>query len=76
MPPFFNRGFGRKHPAPNAERIPPGQYETVDWPVLTAGPTPRPALSSWTFSLDGLVESPTKWFLGAIYQFTSAVIYE
>lgn len=61
MPSFFNPGFGRKRPSPNAERIPPGQYETRDWPVLTAGPTPRPPLSSWTFSLDGLVESPIKW---------------
>ncbi|GAB2591241.1 sulfite oxidase-like oxidoreductase [Spirosoma areae] len=61
MPSFFNPGFGRKHPAPNAERIPPGQYETPDWPVLTAGPTPRPLLSAWTFSLDGLVDSTVKW---------------
>lgn len=61
MASFFNRGFGRKRLALNADRIPPGQYETHDWPVLTAGPTPRPPLSTWTFSLDGLVESPVQW---------------
>lgn len=61
MPSFFNPGFGRKRPAVHAERIPPGQYETHDWPVLTAGPTPRIPLANWTFSLDGLVESPVKW---------------
>lgn len=61
MASFFNRGFGRKRSELNADRIPPGQYETHDWPVLTAGPTPRPPLSNWMFSLDGLVESPAQW---------------
>ncbi|GAB3220429.1 sulfite oxidase-like oxidoreductase [Spirosoma arcticum] len=61
MASFFNRGFGRKHSDLNADRIPPGQYETNDWPVLTAGPTPRLPLATWTFSLDGLVESPVQW---------------
>ena len=58
---FFNKGFGRKHQASNPDRIPPGQYETRDFPVLTAGPTPRIPLTTWTFALDGLVESPKKW---------------
>jgi DMSO/TMAO reductase YedYZ molybdopterin-dependent catalytic subunit len=61
MASFFNRGFGRKRSNLNADRIPPGQYETHDWPVLTAGPTPQPPLTTWTFSLDGLIESPVQW---------------
>ncbi len=61
MAAFFNPGFGSKRKASNSDRIPPGQYETDDFPVLTAGPTPRIPLDTWTFSLDGLVESPQHW---------------
>ncbi len=61
MAEFINRGFGRKRESSRSERIPPGQYETPDFPVLTAGPTPRIPLSDWTFALDGLVESPIQW---------------
>lgn len=58
---FFNKGFQGKRRAQQSERIPPGQYLTDDFPVLTAGPTPRIALDQWTFSLDGLVETPKHW---------------
>lgn len=58
---FINKGFGRKRDTGNSERIPPGQYQTRDFPVVTAGPTPGIPLNSWTFSLNGLVESPQQW---------------
>ncbi|GAB3891710.1 molybdopterin-dependent oxidoreductase [Spirosoma agri] len=58
---FFNKGFGRKRESVSSERIPPGQYETRDFPVLTAGPTPRIPLTTWTFTLEGLVERPIQW---------------
>lgn len=61
MASFFNKGFGPKRESKNSERIPPGQYETRDFPVLTAGPTPRIPLHTWTFALAGLVESPQQW---------------
>ncbi|MEO6445417.1 MAG: sulfite oxidase-like oxidoreductase, partial [Gemmatimonadaceae bacterium] len=32
-------------------RIPPGQHEVFDFPVLSAGPTPRIALEDWSFTL-------------------------
>jgi DMSO/TMAO reductase YedYZ molybdopterin-dependent catalytic subunit len=32
-------------------RLPPGQYVTDDFPVLSAGPTPSISLDDWTFSL-------------------------
>ena len=32
-------------------RIPPGQYVTTDFPVLSAGPTPQIRLEEWTFGL-------------------------
>jgi DMSO/TMAO reductase YedYZ molybdopterin-dependent catalytic subunit len=31
--------------------VPPGQYVTEDFPVLSAGPTPHARLSEWTFSV-------------------------
>lgn len=61
MAALFNRGFGRKRETLHNERIPPGQYETHDFPVLSAGPTPRISLADWAFTLDGLVEAPAKW---------------
>jgi DMSO/TMAO reductase YedYZ molybdopterin-dependent catalytic subunit len=31
--------------------VPPGQYVTEDFPVLSAGPTPHTPLDRWTFSV-------------------------
>ena len=36
----------------NPARVPPGQSVTEKFPVLTAGPTPRTALTDWSLSLD------------------------
>ncbi|MDO7846413.1 sulfite oxidase-like oxidoreductase [Hymenobacter sp. M29] len=59
--PFINKGFHAKRPTDGAHKLPPGQYETPDFPVLTAGPTPRIPLVNWEFRLEGLVENPVKW---------------
>ena len=59
--PFVNKGFRAKRPTDGPHKLPPGQYETQDFPVLTAGPTPRIALVNWEFRIEGLVESPMKW---------------
>jgi DMSO/TMAO reductase YedYZ molybdopterin-dependent catalytic subunit len=61
MAPLINQGFGRRRASAHDERIPPGQYETRDFPVLSAGPTPRVPLAEWTFALEGLVETPVQW---------------
>ena len=46
-----SRGFhGRREPA-TAERLPPGQYLTRDYPVLSAGPTPHVPLDRWEFTV-------------------------
>ena len=46
------RGFtGKRRSDLAAERVPPGQYVTDDFPVLSAGPTPRTSLDRWSFSL-------------------------
>jgi DMSO/TMAO reductase YedYZ molybdopterin-dependent catalytic subunit len=61
MPPI-SRGFrGRRQPADDAARLPPGQYLTPDFPVLSAGPTPRTPLSEWTFTIDGAVDQQVSW---------------
>ncbi|HEY8021236.1 MAG TPA: sulfite oxidase-like oxidoreductase, partial [Thermoanaerobaculia bacterium] len=36
-------------------RVPPGQYVTEKWPVLTYGETPRIAPADWSFRISGLV---------------------
>jgi DMSO/TMAO reductase YedYZ molybdopterin-dependent catalytic subunit len=46
-----SRGFrGRRREAP-PDRLPPGQYETDGFPVLSAGPTPHTPLDRWTFTV-------------------------
>ncbi|MGI9006398.1 MAG: molybdopterin-dependent oxidoreductase [Streptosporangiaceae bacterium] len=49
----MSRGFhGRRRDAGAAPgRVPPGQYVTEDFPVLSAGPTPHIALPEWSFSV-------------------------
>ncbi|MFC8730845.1 molybdopterin-dependent oxidoreductase [Luteimicrobium sp. NPDC057192] len=34
-------------PRPTGVALPPGQYQVTDFPVLSAGPTPRVPLESW-----------------------------
>ena len=46
------RGFsGRRPTSEAAARLPPGQYETHDFPVLSLGPTPDVDLATWTFTI-------------------------
>ncbi len=59
---FISRGFsGRRQQPETAGRVPPGQYLVRDFPVLSAGPTPRTPLDQWTFSVEGLVREPAVW---------------
>lgn len=39
-------------------RVPPGQYLTDGFPVLTVGPNPHHDLANWDFSVFGHVENP------------------
>ncbi len=49
---MVTRGFtGRRPTRPDAERLPPGQYLTEDFPVLQLGPTPKIDLARWRFTL-------------------------
>jgi DMSO/TMAO reductase YedYZ molybdopterin-dependent catalytic subunit len=59
---FTSPGFhGRPREQGVGGRIPPGQYVVRDFPVLSAGPTPRTALTDWTFSITGEIDAPRKW---------------
>jgi DMSO/TMAO reductase YedYZ molybdopterin-dependent catalytic subunit len=59
---FISRGFMGKRREPDAEkRLPPGQYVTPGFPVLSAGPTPHTPLDQWTFEINGLVRRPVRW---------------
>ena len=41
--------------------MPPGQYWTADFPVLSAGPTPHTPLDEWSFLINGVVDAPVSW---------------
>ena len=60
---FISRGFrGRRREDPAlAGRVPTGQYVTRDFPVLSAGPTPRTPLAEWDFAITGAVEPAKRW---------------
>jgi DMSO/TMAO reductase YedYZ molybdopterin-dependent catalytic subunit len=58
---IISRGFHGRRPAGDPTRIPPGQYLTADFPVLSAGPTPRTPLAQWSFTIRGAVDKPTAW---------------
>jgi DMSO/TMAO reductase YedYZ molybdopterin-dependent catalytic subunit len=57
-----SRGFhGRRRSDVDPARVPPGQYVTPDFPVLSAGPTPHTPLAEWTFQIRGAVDEPVSW---------------
>jgi DMSO/TMAO reductase YedYZ molybdopterin-dependent catalytic subunit len=58
----ISRGFGgRRRAEVDPSRVPPGQYVVRDFPVLSAGPTPRTPLAQWTFTIDGAVDTEASW---------------
>jgi DMSO/TMAO reductase YedYZ molybdopterin-dependent catalytic subunit len=57
-----SRGFkGRRPAAGTASRLPPGQYETRDFPVLSAGPTPAVPLAGWSLRLTDPRGASVRW---------------
>jgi DMSO/TMAO reductase YedYZ molybdopterin-dependent catalytic subunit len=48
----ISRGFrSTRQEQASKNRLPPGQYVTTDFPVLSAGPTPQIKVVDWTFAL-------------------------
>lgn len=59
---FISRGFrGKRRDTASSSRVPPGQHVVGDFPVLSAGPTPRPDLARWSFIINGEVDTPRTW---------------
>ena len=59
---IVSRGFrGRRQNVETSGRVPPGQYATSDFPVLSAGPTPHTPLSQWSFEITGEVTESRSW---------------
>ncbi|KNY04729.1 sulfite oxidase-like oxidoreductase [Microbacterium sp. GCS4] len=56
----ISRGFGGRR-RESDPALPPGQYLTADFPVLSAGPTPRIATSEWSFSIRDEGGALTSW---------------
>jgi DMSO/TMAO reductase YedYZ molybdopterin-dependent catalytic subunit len=56
-----SRGFHGRRTDADPSRVPPGQYVTHDFPVLSAGPTPHTPLDEWSFSIRGAVGQPRSW---------------
>lgn len=47
--------------APGQARLPPGQRETMDWPVLDLGVQPDLNETEWSLSVAGAIENPLRW---------------
>jgi DMSO/TMAO reductase YedYZ molybdopterin-dependent catalytic subunit len=59
----ISRGFHgrRSKEAVTPGRVPPGQYVTNDFPVLSAGPTPHTPTEAWTFAIRQAGELVKSW---------------
>jgi DMSO/TMAO reductase YedYZ molybdopterin-dependent catalytic subunit len=53
-------GFSGR-PRPAGLQLPPGQYLTEDFPVLSAGPTPRVATATWEFVITTETGAEYRW---------------
>jgi DMSO/TMAO reductase YedYZ molybdopterin-dependent catalytic subunit len=61
----FSRGFsGRRRTT--EEGLPPGQYLTEDFPVLSAGPTPRVDLADWELHVTTETGDVRRWDWSAL----------
>ena len=57
---IFSRDFsGRRRDS--SRQLPPGQYLTDDFPVLSAGPTPRIPPDAWQFAVTTELGQTHQW---------------
>jgi len=59
--PPVSRGFHRRRPVGEQGKLPPGQYLTPGFPVLSAGPTPHTPLPDWTFAIRRAGDTLKSW---------------
>ena len=57
---IISPGFGGRRRSSRPD-LPPGQYLTEDFPVLSAGPTPRIRPEAWQFTLTGEAGAQRAW---------------
>ncbi len=57
---IISKGFHGRRRSDDG-RIPPGQYETHDFPVLSAGPTPSVPLDAWRFTVRTETDEAREW---------------
>ncbi len=55
------RGFKGRGSAEGSDRVPPGQHLVDDFPILSAGPTPRVSLDDWSFTFKVGPRPAMKW---------------
>lgn len=41
--------------------LPPGQYQTKEWPILSVGLDPEISKNNWNLTISGEVENPITW---------------
>jgi DMSO/TMAO reductase YedYZ molybdopterin-dependent catalytic subunit len=73
---FVTRGFqGRRREGDDGGRVPPGQYLTDDFPVLSAGPTPHTPLDQWSFTIGSTTgEELARWSWDEFRAFPSETV--
>jgi DMSO/TMAO reductase YedYZ molybdopterin-dependent catalytic subunit len=57
---IVSRGFSGRRSA-TAVKLPPGQYLTTDFPVLSAGPTPHVPLERWELTIESSGTVLRRW---------------
>ncbi len=57
---IISRGFSGRRSAAEV-KLPPGQYPTADFPVLSAGPTPHVPLDRWEFTIEDGNQVLRRW---------------
>jgi DMSO/TMAO reductase YedYZ molybdopterin-dependent catalytic subunit len=62
---LISRGFSGRRRSADAN-LPPGQYLTEDFPVLSAGPTPRVDLDDWELSVTTETGDVHRWDWAAL----------
>ena len=67
-------GFLGKRRNDGGEKLPPGQHVTLDFPVLSAGPTPSVPLSAWEFSVVTEKGATRSWTWEQFHALPSEVI--
>ena len=69
----ISRGFTGRRGSADA-KLPPGQYLTTDFPVLSAGPTPRVPLDKWEFTIDDGKNVLKRWDWKSFRELPSEIV--